>query len=178
MKALVVIIIFFIGFASAFALRMYLAEDAIPVLNEDYAPTALQLIDGAEKSVHLVMYQMKFYDEHPEGVVRQLENALVRAHNRGVDVKIIIEGGAEWNDLKEEHEKTFGFFEYYNISVKYDEDNVTTHAKVLIMDGTYVLLGSTNWGYYSLTKNNEANVLVKDPVLAMEFEEYFKELWG
>jgi phosphatidylserine/phosphatidylglycerophosphate/cardiolipin synthase-like enzyme len=47
-----------------------------------------------------------------------------------------------------------------------------------VIDGETVLLGSTNWNYYSLEKNCETDVVfVRLPEVAAPFEAYFQSLW-
>jgi len=63
------------------------------------------------------------------------------------------------------------------IEIKHDSEEVTTHSKLVIIDGKTVILGSTNWSYYGLEKNHEANVLIRSKEIADYFEKYFDELW-
>ena len=52
-----------------------------------------------------------------------------------------------------------------------------THAKLVVVDGRIVLLGSTNWTGNSMGNNNESNVRLDDPALAAAFARYFAALW-
>jgi len=62
--------------------------------------------------------------------------------------------------------------------VKLDSREVTTHSKALIVDGKSVLVGSSNWSYYSLAKNVEIDLVINDvPSVAEAFEVYFEEIW-
>jgi len=40
-----------------------------------------------------------------------------------------------------------------------------------------VLIGSTNWSYYSFSKNHESNVIFDDKESAKKFEQYFERVW-
>jgi len=40
------------------------------------------------------------------------------------------------------------------------------------------MIGSTNWSFYAIEKNHEANILIYSPQMAGEFENYFRQLWA
>ena len=48
------------------------------------------------------------------------------------------------------------------------------HSKVMVVDGTWVLIGSTNWDVRSLRLNFEANLECHDPQLAARLEAYIE----
>ena len=60
----------------------------------------------------------------------------------------------------------------------YDPPNVTTHSKLLIVDGQKSLVGSTNWTYSALTRNHEVSVIVSSPEVARSLEKYFLDVWN
>ena len=47
----------------------------------------------------------------------------------------------------------------------------------MIVEGKIILIGSTNWSYYSFSKNHESNVIFNNKESAKRFENYFEELW-
>ena len=54
------------------------------------------------------------------------------------------------------------------MEVVYDPVTVTTHTKLLIIDGEISVVGSTNWTYSALEKNHEVSVLIRSPEVARE----------
>jgi phosphatidylserine/phosphatidylglycerophosphate/cardiolipin synthase-like enzyme len=62
------------------------------------------------------------------------------------------------------------------VEVIYDPLFVTTHAKLIIIDGRISLLGSTNWTYYSLTSNHEVGVLIESREVAQALGYYFERV--
>jgi len=63
------------------------------------------------------------------------------------------------------------------VDVKWDSTRLTTHSKLMIVEGKIILIGSTNWSYYSFSKNHESNVIFNNKESAKRFENYFEELW-
>jgi len=103
----------------------------------------------------------------------------VRAKKRGVDIRIILDVNSWSDDVnKSNRETTLWLLGQGVRNVSFDSFTTTTHSKVLIVDGNSVLLGSTNWSYYSLSKNLEADILLKNtPEVGRAYQKYFEKLW-
>ena len=138
-----------------------------PVLNRDYLPTALGLIDGAAEKVHIIMYLYKY-----GGDVKKIYGALKRAEERGVEVKMIMD-----DDVKSNSESA-PYLESAGVDVKIDGPEKKTHCKMIIADSEKVLLGSTNFSDSSIARNNETNVLIDSSAVAGYYEDYFEKMWA
>lgn len=144
----------------------------------------MKKIEGAHSSIDIVMYEMKWYGE-PENdthEVSKLALSLVKAHERGVKVRIILEDGKTYGYVSrsiENYTKNWSmYFRSRGIDVRLDGSEQTTHDKLIIIDGKIVILGSTNWSTSALKYNHEANVMIESKEVAEEYEEYFEELWS
>ncbi len=150
-----------------------------PLIGEQYAPAVLYEINTAESSIDVLLYEMKFYETNNS--VRQLEEALLSAHRRGVNVRILLDQ-SEWNkvitSLTKENWKTADYFYDQGLKVKFDSLKQTTHDKLLIIDGETVVIGSTNWGYSAFERNNEASIIIRNIETAGYFKKYFELLWN
>jgi cardiolipin synthase len=123
------------------------------------------------------MFKAVYYTNYENSPSNILLNKLISAKERGVDIKVVLELGENLDEIKKANRYTCRILKNNNIDVKLHGKNVTTHAKVLIIDSSTVLIGSTNWNYYSLEKNHEANVLIRSKKIASEFEKYFSMIW-
>jgi len=167
-----------IGFFLAYNFPMAIDESTTQVITDrEYYPTALDLINSADETIHITMYQMKYYTskQYKDSPTNKLIDALIAAKERGIEVKVIIdestnENGNAGNDL-------INLLRENNIIAKFDKPDTTTHAKLVIIDSKIVLVGSSNWSYFTLTKNHETNVLIKSDKVAYEFEDYFENIW-
>ena len=146
--------------------------DGIEVVNDrEYFERVFELIDSADESIHLVMFEIKYYDKYPDSEVNQLVEKLIKKNSKGVEVKIIVDQFLTDKRAVEILQKT-------GVDIKWDSTKLTTHNKLMIIDGRVVLIGSTNWSYYSFSKNRESNVIFNDRESAKKFEEYFQEVWS
>jgi phosphatidylserine/phosphatidylglycerophosphate/cardiolipin synthase-like enzyme len=143
------------------------------VVDRDYFPEVSSLLSSARESIHVVMFSANYQTspQYRDGSTNKLLQQLVAAHNRGVDVKIVMD------DWPEGNEKAFKYLEENNVKVKLISRDGTVHAKLIIVDGKTVMVGSTNWSHHSLDKNNEANVLINDERVARGFEGYLDAFW-
>ncbi len=151
------------------------AEVAI-INDRDYVPNLIKLFDMAEKSIDAVIYQTRYYEEYPDGVNRKLYKALIRAAERGVKVRIICDQSS-WNISSSLKNEEFAkFMRQYSIEVYFEPADVTTHSKIVVVDTLYTVVGSMNWSFYALEKNNECSVIVKSKENAEVYQRYFDRL--
>ncbi len=147
------------------------------VFNTDYYPTALRMIKSARSSVHLIMFALKYYEGKHQTDTLLME--LKKAGQRGADVRVVLEGGDDeflGKAFKKEAQQVAKFLEDGGyVDVRFDPRWRTTHAKLLIVDGRNILVGSTNWTMQAFTSNNESNALIRGNV--NDFEEYFEKVW-
>ena len=143
-----------------------------------YASLLLELLPRARRSVHVAMYRVSVYPSYPGSLANELVGALVSAAGRGLDVRVLIDDCRFYADSADANLASAITLYQRGIEVRFDAPEVTTHAKLVVIDGESVVLGSTNWNYYSLEENVEVNVgLLRIPEIAEAFEAYFEALW-
>ncbi len=180
-------LIFILAVTVAFLLLFYITSkkenasgpcEVQAVVDDQYFKVALQKIRNARKTIDLMMFELVYYPGK-HGPSNRLIEALANARKKGVRVRVLMEGGERFLGRKftEKVFRTTRILQEFGISVHYDRDGETMHSKLMIVDSLWVLVGSTNWSYYSLTKNRETNVLIKSKDLALEFIHYFEKSW-
>ncbi len=173
-----IIVGIFFGCAAFFAVSLISGENIETANNRDYFQAAYSSVKNAKSSIHISMFTMKFYPENKNSKENMLLDALIEAKQRGVKVKIVIEGGDEFlgDEYTMEQKEACDYLAANGVEVRFDAPGRTTHTKLVIVDDI-VLIGSTNWNYYALEHNNEANVLIKSSKIAREYEKYFDKIW-
>jgi len=146
-----------------------------PLINKEYGKNLLNFIKNSKKSIYAVMFQTGYYPEYPESISNQILKELVNAKGRNVKIEIILEMSKE-GDVKEKNLNTARFLTENGIKVYFDKETKTTHIKLVIIDEKYVFIGSHNWNYYALEKNNEMSILIECEEFANLLIEYFKKL--
>ena len=160
--------VFLLSFRRAAA---YQAE-VEPVPARAYAEAALREINEARVSVDVFMYAFSLRPDQKDSLPLQLAEALRRARDRGVKVRVVLDRGPDPGGFSQDPEARNGAARDYlaaaGIPVFLDDPQVVTHAKALIVDGKTVLLGSTNWTTAAFTQNVEADALVRSPEFARD----------
>ena len=130
---------------------------------EECESMVISLIDGAKNYIHVMVYSF---------TSDALGDALIRAFNRGVKVKVIIEErnaystGSEIDKLKNA-----------GINVAIDSNPYLMHHKVMIIDGLIVVTGSYNWSYSAEHRNDENLIVIISARVAQEYEDEFQRIW-
>ena len=137
--------------------RLYILND------QDYYPTLMRYLERANKSVYIMMYVFKSDTD----TIARIVDVLVRKAKQGVDVKVILENSIEDNELTYQSLRSGG------VQVVYDPRAVTTHSKLVIIDGYIVFVGSHNFSYSAMMKNHEASVMIISEEVASAETKYF-----
>ena len=130
------------------------------------------LINEAESSIFLCPYLPTVDDRMAE--------SLFRAKERGVDVEIwcsqdsrgYAKSGSSWAvaELIKDTEATF-------YEVTYDEEGNLLpmyHMKMMVVDDRYIVIGSSNFNYRSMTLSHEIALVVDSPTFAKAAKEAAK----
>ncbi len=147
--------------------------DVQDISSDKYFEATLNEISSAKSSIQVVMYLVSISPDQPESQVNQLMTALIKAKERGVGVKVILDQNINFESESSEdavtsnkNQKAYELLKKNNVSVFFDTSDTYTHSKAIIIDNETVILGSTNWSTAALTRNNEANVLIRSKELA------------
>jgi len=120
----------------------------------------LREIGAARQTVHVQAAQFT------SGAIAK---ALVAAHNRGIDVQVIVDHHKSENKTQADRLQDAG------IPTFTDARHGTAHNKVILVDGKVVITGSFNFTKDSETENAENLVFIRDkPAVAAAYEENFR----
>lgn len=117
----------------------------------------VEAIGEAKTSIYVMAYG---FTSKPIGA------ALLEAHGRGVEVKILIDR----SQLKAKHSQLPVFLQK-GIAVFIDPASGIAHNKVMIFDEERVLTGSFNFSHGAETKNAENILFIQDPGLASLYKQ-------
>ncbi|MFP3952544.1 MAG: phospholipase D-like domain-containing protein [Candidatus Acetothermia bacterium] len=145
--------------------------------NRVYYETLLSEVDRAESSIKVVMATAEFYPDYPDGLQRRIYRALSRAADRGTEVSIILDT-SEWSEeITAGNRQTADRLRDLGLSVKFDDPAVTTHAKVVVIDESVTLLGSSNWNYPTYVDTYQSGLMVRDTRIGKYLGHFFDSLW-
>ncbi len=153
------------------------------ISSEKYFEATLNEINSAKSSVFVVMYLVSIHPDQPNSQPTQLINALIKAKDRGVQVKVILDQNIDFESestddavAQNKNQQGFELLKKNNIPVFFDTSETYTHTKAIVIDNEIVILGSTNWSKAALTRNNEADVLIRSKEFAQSLLEDFSKI--
>jgi len=149
--------------------------EIVPIKNREIADHLLDCMDGAQEQVRLVMYAIS-YRQGESGAVTDLVNHLVAAHDRGVDVAVVLDQ-SDWITDNHINDEVIELFQSRGVPLRLAEREVTTHAKALRCDGT-VIVGDANWSYSSMELYNGTSVQITLPLVTEQYGEWFDAIWA
>lgn len=128
------------------------------------------LIDGAERTIDIANYTFS---------VRAIEDALLRAHQRGVTVRLAIDDGQDLPDTVATRLAAAG------LAVRFVAGGGSPaglqHAKFMLVDELTLATGSNNWSSTGTSINEESTIVLRsiegDPLLG-GFACHFDAIWG
>lgn len=122
------------------------------------------LLRGAKQRIDIAV----FFLTH-----KAITKDLIDAHNRGVEVRVILDATAAKNGYTK-HE----LLRAAGIPVKVEVWGGKMHMKSAAIDGKYLIAGSMNWTSAGEWDNDENTLLIRSPALAGQYHEFFDQLWA
>lgn len=136
------------------------------VLGTAYYLKAYELLNSAQHSIDILMYEWKWYENDPSCKMQRLNQAIVRAVRRGVKVRALVNDGKALTTLKAQ-----------GIDARTNFSSVVMHTKAVVVDGRHVLTGSHNFTENAMSSNIETSTLYTDEKIAKQLSDYMVSLW-
>lgn len=119
-----------------------------------------------DKAKHYI-YIPAFIITHDE-----FTNALIRAHKRGVTVKIIVDATNSYKPRSKTK-----LLRDAGLPVKIENYAGKMHSKTIIIDDKYLIAGSMNFSNSGENKNDENCLIIESERFARYYREFFEYLW-
>jgi phosphatidylserine/phosphatidylglycerophosphate/cardiolipin synthase-like enzyme len=154
-----------------------------PVLTPDsYMDIIPGLLESATKSIEM---EQQYIRSNQDQIIKLLMAIkIAKEKNPGLEVRIILGKIFSASDFKKEEENianlkaNFGLVLDNNIRYIDTSRFVHCHNKMIIVDGTEVLISSQNWSNTGVGSNREGGVLMHYPDLAQYYSEIFESDWS
>lgn len=152
--------------------------EAVLLDDADYLYFVGDLLYRARHSVRVIQFFMRYVADrrHPTD---RLMNRLVRAHERGLDVKVILDRDAEGDGIGSRivNEEAYEHLRSHGVPVTWDTVERYTHTKLVVTDSKHVVLGSHNWTAGSFFAFDDTSLYLHSEALASHYKAQFDSLW-
>jgi len=137
------------------------------ILDGDFIGKAVEFIKDAKGEILLCAYAWRWYTNEPFIGIQMFNIELLKAHNRGVRVRCILN-----NQLM------YAQFTAQGFQCRYVERGRVLHTKAIVVDHKTIVLGSHNLTKRATTDNYEASVAIQDFEVIAQFRKYFDTMWS
>lgn len=127
------------------------------------AARVVQAIDSAREEVLVQAYGFTH---------NALAQALIRAHQRGVKVEVMLDEKSESTNRY-----VLALFKEAGVSLRMDGAHAIAHNKVMVMDGEIVVTGSFNFTNAAETRNAENLLILRGQSLAQAYRDNWLSHW-
>ena len=125
------------------------------------------VISGAKKRIRI---QNPYFLPDPDAI-----ELFERAVKRGVDVRVMLPSADASDNAIVQHASHHRFGALMKAGVRiFEYEKTLLHQKVMVIDGEWVSVGSTNFDDRSFELNDEVTLGVADTAFAARFEEIFE----
>lgn len=148
-----------------------------PIIASDYPKVVVPLVTEARSKIEILMYEWKWYGHSSAGGVQKLNLALVAAARRGVKIRVLMNSESMGHAITKINGRTMSFLQRYGMEVKMGQFGGVVHAKMMIIDDDWLILGSHNYSMSAFSRNQEASIAVKGREEIARYRDFFKNLW-
>ncbi len=131
--------------------------------------TIITYINQAQSVIHIAAFEFN---------LTPIAEALIAAHDRGVEVMWVTDDEHGIEADEEEGHGQFAMLEDAGIEVKDDGRSALMHNKFIVFDGQMVWTGATNLTVNGIFENNNNAILIRSSRVAAIFESEFQEMWA
>ncbi len=142
--------------------------------NPGYTRFAVGLLATAQREVLAALSDVRMY--RGDGATAELLAALAGAASRGVPVRVLAE--LRRDGALPEQGAAMAWLAERGVAVRWDAPEVTLHAKFLVVDRRWVVVGSTHWTASALTRSVQLDLAIESEELGEAFGRFFDHLWA
>lgn len=151
--------------------------------HRDFTPSRHEdlLWSNSNSRYHMARFidtaERKLYIQHPKFVDAVILDRIAAAADRGVRVRVLCGGKhgiSDWDKL--DTFSSLRTLSRFGAEVR-KQKNLRVHAKLLIVDGERVLLGSMNIDRSAFDLRRELGIMTDDPVVVRRLKDVFKSDW-
>lgn len=147
------------------------------LFNERFFNTLAELLQLAAQEILICTFKLQMPSTSRPGRLKKFYDMLIRAQKKGVSIKIVtnLQTGKKLSAYYNNRTKIF--LQKNNIEVRGFTGQRILHAKYILIDKKYLLLGSHNITEKAFSQNYEISVLLTDSLAIEIIYSSFTRLW-
>jgi phosphatidylserine/phosphatidylglycerophosphate/cardiolipin synthase-like enzyme len=142
-------------------------HEPLPIISQNFVREVIPLIEMAQDSIDIIVFEWRFYRQGLSNNVSMFNDAISRAVARGVRVRCLVQKQNAIDELKK-----------LGCKARRLNTKRLLHAKLMILDNKYIVIGSHNYTQHAFSSNYETSIYVELRNEKNALSEYFSNLWG
>lgn len=148
------------------------------MLDEAYVRLAPDIIGRAKCSLDVSLYKAIVRGKPAKKSSRIMLDRLLIAAKQNVTVRVLLNTASPAVRLRQQNHVAAQWMRDHGIQVRHLVTGRCNHAKFIVVDDSYALVGSHNWSHSSLRRNHEASIGTDDPYAIEQLRKNFEHLWS
>ena len=136
------------------------------IIGKEFPKKVIPLIDKAKSSIKIIVFDWRFHDKDIASSIQLFNQSIIRAARRGVKIQVLTN-----NENIAQLLKNFG------IEVRVLHSKKLVHAKLMIIDDYFFILGSHNYSFNAFENNLEVSLILDNHKELKLLIDYFNMLW-
>jgi len=132
------------------------------IVDNEFLTVAPFVIDQAQKNLYISTYRLQLNTKTKCQNFLNLYKALINALGRGVKVHVLAQYSEKIALRPHSNLLSMSILKSKGAAVRFLKRGRISHAKMIICDDRYAIVGSHNWSLSSLTRNFEFSILLDD----------------
>lgn len=153
-------------------------SNGVLLSNTGYLHFIKKILEQSKIRIYVAMFFLRFtndekYPTYP--LIKEIE----KAHERGVDVRIVIDKDREEDPYQSSqiNKDVYEHLKAKKIPVRFDTPERGLHSKIVIIDDDITVTGSHNWTAGSFYQYDDKSVYIESQSTNRFYQEWFIELW-
>lgn len=136
------------------------------------------ILGSAQSSIRVAMFHAAL--PGPQHPTRALLDALIDAHGRGVDVRVLLDSDRSTDPYLSTviNSAAKRYLEEAGVACRFDDEAHLLHSKYVVVDAEVAVVGSHNWSAGSYFRFDDVSIVVRSNSFAGELVARFDRLWG
>ncbi len=136
------------------------------IIGKEFPKKVIPVIDDSRKTIDVIVFDWRWYPQDPGSEVQLFNQSIVRAVRRGVRVRAIVNNDEIVSVLNE-----------VGCKAKKILTKKLVHCKLMIVDGSTIIIGSHNYTQSAFQMNLEVSIILHDAEKIEDFQNFFLSLY-
>jgi len=147
------------------------------LLNQDFLPFAQHLIENAKKSIWISTFKAELTTKPRGRRLNHFFSTVVDRSRDGLDVKVLLSKRENYGHVPMTNLYAVRALKEGRVRIRHPHFSQLCHAKIIIVDCTFAIIGSHNLSVKSCHSNFESSIFFDDETCVQKLTEGFDHTW-